>query len=257
MKQFVSGYAGDHQSMYVLPIGDIHFGNRCFSPRHLDLSLAFARRNRNRTRMILMGDLLELATKTSVGRSVYEEEYPTWKQFNKAVETFKPYADMIDIVIEGNHEERIIRDTSYEIIEEFCHRIGRPDAYGKFSGIVNYNMGTGRTYSAYIWHGATGGTTEASVINAMLKMRETAICHMYFMGHTHKLLSFEREVILPAPGQEDPVMLKQLFVNTGASLEHGGYGEQKGFPKSLPGYGVVQLFADEHRKVFHKLENLV
>jgi hypothetical protein len=243
--------------MYVLPIGDVHFGQRHHNPKYLKAALDFASKHRNRTRIILMGDLMEVATKTSVGRSVYEETYPTQKQFEVSVETFKPYADLIDLVIEGNHEERIIRDTSFEIMQEFCHRIGRPDAYGQFTGIVNYRLGSDRTYSAYAWHGATGGTTEASVINAMLKMRETAITHMYFMGHTHKLLDFEREVVLPAPGQEDPIIMSQLFVNTGASLDHGGYGEQKGFSRPLPGYGVVQLYADEHKKVFHKISDLI
>lgn len=257
MKQFLSGYQGDHKSMYIVPIGDVHFGNRYFSKDYLDKTLEFVRKNRNRCRIILMGDLLELATKTSVGRGVYDEAYPTQRQFEIAVETFKPYADLIDLVIEGNHEERIIRDTSFEIVEEFCHRIGRHDAYGKFSGIINFRMSTGRTYSAYAWHGATGGTTEASVMNAMLKMRETAITHMYFMGHTHKLLSFEREICLPNPGEVEPTILSQMFVNTGASLTHGGYGEQKGFPRSLPGYGVVQIFADEHKKVFHKIDDLI
>lgn len=257
MKQFMSGYSGDHRSMFVLPIGDVHFGHRNHNPIHLQRSLDFATKNRARTRILLMGDLMEVATKTSVGRGVYDEAYPMQRQFEIAVEKFKPVADLIDIVIEGNHEERHIRDTSYEIVQELCHRLDRADAYGQFSGIVNFNLGTGRTYSSYCWHGATGGTTEASVINAMLKMRESAITHMYFMGHTHKLLKFEREVLLPAPARPDPVILPQLFVNTGASLEHGGYGEQKGFSRPLPGYGVVQLYADEHRKVFHKIEELI
>lgn len=257
MRQFKSGYSGDHRSMYVVPIGDIHFGHRHRNPKYLELALQFAQKNRARTRIILMGDLLECATKTSVGRAVFEESYNLQDQYEKAVEAFKPVADLIDIVIEGNHEERHIRDTSKEIIQDFCHRLDRMDAYGQFSGIVNYRLGTDRTYSVFAWHGATGGVTEASVINAMLKMRESAITHMYFMGHTHKLLSFEREIALPAPAQDDAVVLKQLFVNTGASLEQGGYGEQKGFSRPLPGYGVVQLFADEHRKVFHKIEDLI
>ncbi|WP_145052801.1 metallophosphoesterase family protein [Paenibacillus xylanexedens] len=257
MKQIQSAYAGDHKSMYILPIGDVHFGNRCHNPKYLDAALRFADKNRARTRIVLMGDLLELATKTSVGRGVYDEAYPTQRQFEIAVEKFKPYADLIDCIIEGNHEERIIRDTSFEIVEEFAHRIGAHDAYARFSGIVNYTLGSGRTYSTYAWHGATGGTTEASVMNAMLKMRETALSHIYLMGHTHKLLNFEREVMLPAPGQEAPIVMNQLFVNTGASLDHGGYGEQKGFPKSLPGYGVIQVYADEHRKTFHKIQDLI
>lgn len=257
MKQFSSSYNGEHKSIFIVPIGDIHFGNRYFDPQYLERTLKFVDQNRKRCRIILMGDLLELATKTSVGRSVYDESYPTQKQFEKAVETFKPYADLIDLVIEGNHEERIIRDTSFEIIQEFCHRIGRFDAYGKFSGVVNYRMGTGLTYSFYAFHGATGGTTESSVVNALLKMRERSIAHVYLMGHTHKLFKFDREVKIPMPGKGELGTIKQMFVNTGASVGDGGYAEQKGFPVNRIGYGAVQIFSDQRKQVFHYIDDLI
>ncbi|MDN9011983.1 hypothetical protein [Brevibacillus laterosporus] len=63
MKQFLSGYSGSHRSMYVLPIEDIHFGNRYHNPKYLDKALQFVVKNRNRTRILLMGDLMEVATK--------------------------------------------------------------------------------------------------------------------------------------------------------------------------------------------------
>ena len=257
MKQFKSGYKGTHKSIYIVPIGDIHFGNKYFDPGYLERALQFIDKNRNRCRIVLMGDLLELATKTSVGRSVYDEAYPTQRQFELAVETFLPYADLIDLVIEGNHEERIIRDTSFEIVEEFCHRIGRPDAYGQFEGLVNFRLDSGLTYSLYAHHGATGGTTEASVINALLKQRERALAHLYFMGHTHKLLSFSRDLTLPAPQNEEPTKIRQTFVNTGTAVGDGGYGTQKGFPTNRIGYGVVQLFADTRKQVFHYIDDLI
>lgn len=257
MRQFMSGYDGDHKSIYILPIGDIHFGNKCFNKRYLDTALRFAEQNRHRTRIILMGDLLELATKTSVGRSVYDESYPTWKQFETAVETFKPFKDMIDLVIEGNHEERIIRDTSFEIIEEFCHRIGRPDAYGKFSGVVNYRLRGGMTYSVYAWHGATGGTKESSTINGLLGMRERVVAHIYLMGHTHKLLSFNRKVAIPSPDSAELATIDQLFVCTGTAVDDGGYGEQKGLALNRIGYGVIQIFADERKQVFHFVDDII
>lgn len=257
MKQFLSGYKGDHKSMYVVPIGDVHLGNRYFVEKYLDDVLEFVQKNRRRTRIILMGDLMEVATKTSVGRSVYDESYPTNRQHEIAIEKLAPFADLIDLVIEGNHEERIIRDTSFEIVENFCHRIGRPDAYGKFSGIVNYQLGSGMTYSVYAHHGATGGTTEASVVNALLKMRERTVAHIYLMGHTHKLFSFARQMYVPSPGADKPATIKQLFVNTGAAVGDGGYAEQKGFPMNRIGYGAIELFSDERKQVFHYIEDLI
>lgn len=257
MLQINSSYDGEHKSIYLLPIGDIHFGNKYFQEKYLQDALDFASRHRKRTRIILMGDMMEVATKTSVGRSVYDENYPTQKQFEVLVETFKPYADMIDLVIEGNHEERIIRDTSFEIVQEFCHRIGRIDAYGKFEGMVNYRLASGLTYSVYAWHGATGGVKESSAINGLLSMRERAVAHIYLMGHTHKLLKFDRELEVPNPGHDRTHTIRQMFVNTGTAVGDGGYATQKGLARQRIGYGVIQLFANERKQVFHHVEDLL
>lgn len=256
MIQINSRYNGEHKSIYQVLIGDIHFGNKHFSKQHLDDALKFVDKNRNRCRIILMGDLLELATKSSVGRSVYDEDFPTQKQFELAVEIFKPYADLIDLIVEGNHEERIIRDTSFEITQEFAHRIGRIDAYGKFDAILNTSV-CGINYSAYVWHGATGGATESSAINSLLKMRDRAFCHLYYMGHTHKLMSFSRKVYMSSPLNEEPIVMEQLFVNTGTAVADGGYGAQKGLPLQEIGFGVVQLYGDKRKTVFRKISDLV
>jgi hypothetical protein len=256
MKQINSGYNGNHKSIYIVPIGDIHLGNKYCDRDYLNRALKFVDKNKNRCRIFLMGDLLELATKTSVGRSVYDEAYPTQKQFEIAVETFKPYADLIDVIVEGNHEERIIRDTSFEITQEFAHRIGRFDAYGKFNAIVNTKVGD-LIYSSYVWHGATGGTKESSAINALLGMREKAMTHLYFMGHTHKLMSLGREVYVPSINSEEPAKMKQLFVNTGSAVDEGGYADQRGLPYSKIGFGAVQLFAEERKMIFNYIDDLV
>lgn len=256
MKQIKSQYKGNHKSMYIVPIGDLHIGNKYYDPAQLENTFKFIDANRNRCRIYLMGDLLESATKNGVGRSVYDEAYPTQKQFETAIDLFKPYADLIDVIVEGNHEERIIRDTSFEIVEELAHRIGRHDAYGKFNSIVNTMVGD-LAYSAYVWHGATGGTTESGAINSLLKMRERAFCHMYFMGHTHKLIGIDREIYVPQPNSDEPAKIRQMFVNTGCALGEGGYGDQKGYPFNRIGFGAVQLFADSRRMVFHKIEDLI
>lgn len=257
MKQVKSGYNGNHKSIFIVPIGDVHFGNKYMDESYLNRALRFIDKNRNRCRIILMGDLLEAATKTSVGRSVYDERYPTQKQFEIAIAKFSPYRDLIDVIIEGNHEERIIRDTSFEIVEEFAHRIGRHDAYCKFSGLLNVNMGNGLTYSIFAWHGATGGVKESSAINGLLSMRERALAHVYLMGHTHKLFSFPRKLIIPQPNEDSYAEIEQLFVNTGTAVASGGYGEQKGYAENRIGFGAIQLFADKRKTVFHYIDDLV
>jgi hypothetical protein len=257
MKQINSKYnGGSCSSVYLLPVGDIHLGNKYYQEKYLEDALRFADKHRNRTRILLMGDLFETATKTSVGRGVYDEAYPTQKQYEKGVEIFKPYADIIDLVIIGNHEDRVIKDTSFEIVEEFSHRLGCLDVYAKFDAIVNYSLGI-QYYSAYCWHGSSGGITEAAITNAMLKMRDQTICHLYCMAHTHKLFSFKRKLYIPNPEENEPKILEQMFVNTGTALGEGGYGVQRGFPLPVCGYGVVELFKNERKMVFHRLEDII
>lgn len=204
-----------------------------------------------------MGDILESATKNSVGRGIYSEDYPTQKQYEEAVRTFKPYADNIDLVIEGNHEERIIRDISFEIVQEFCHRIGKPEAYGKFSGIVNYRLFGGMVYSVYAWHGATNSIKESSAINTMLKMKDRVIAHIFLMGHTHKLLKLDRDIVIPNPGKDKCIEIQQMFVNTGTALDSGGYDEQKGLPMNRKGFCAIQIYANKRKQVFHHISDLM
>lgn len=257
LKQYQSGYSGNHKSIYIIPIGDLHFGNKFYNPEYLDKVFKFIDKHRNRCRIILMGDLFEVATKTSVGRGVYDENYPTYDQYKTGIRLFKPYKDLIDLVIQGNHEERIIRDTSFDIIEEFCERLEVPQAYGNFEGMVNVTFDNGMTYSLYAFHGSTGGTKEGSAINALLKMKERAMSHIYLMGHTHKLLDFSRTLSLPNPGGDEAVVIPQMFVNTGTALGDGGYGTMKGLPLQEIGFGAIQVFSDKRKMVFHKIEDLI
>jgi hypothetical protein len=256
MYQIKSKYNGKYDSIYLLFIGDLHIGNKHFNKKYLYDALKFAKINKNRTRIILMGDLIECSTKTSVGRSVFDEDFPVYKQFDYSVNIFNPYVDMIDTVVEGNHEERIIKDTSFEIVQEFCKRLGIMECYGKFNSVLNIDTGN-LVYSVNIWHGCGGGTTESSSINRMLKMRENCLAHIYAMGHTHKLLSFEKVINIPDINNNKVLKVNQLFINTGSALDNGGYGEQKGLPNNYLGYGLVEIFKNKRKMIFHKVVDMI
>lgn len=256
MKQIFSNYKGDHKSIYIIPLSDLHIGHIYHDREVLNQTLRFIDKNRNRCRIFLLGDLLEAATKTSPGRAVYDTSYNTQKQYEEIVEIFKPYADIIDVIITGNHEERIAKDSSIEILKEFAHRIDRPEIFAEYSSLVNVNVGN-LMYSFFVWHGATGSTKEAGAINSMLSMREKALAHCYMMGHTHKLLAINRKLAIPNPDSDKATELEQLFVNTGTSLGQGGYADMKGYPLQDIGFGAVQIFADERKMIFHYIKNLI
>lgn len=256
LKQINVEHKINSNSIYIVPIGDIHIGHKSFNDKYLNQALKFVKKNRDRCRIFILGDVLESATKTSVGRAVYEEKMHLQDQLDEAVRIFQPYADLIDIIVTGNHEERIAKDTSLEVLREFAYRIGREDAYSEFCGVVNVKL-KNLVYSSYVWHGATGAIRESTVVTAILKMREKVISHLYFMGHTHKLFSLSSEIAIPNFETEEVTVIKQLFVNTGSSLENSGYAEQKGYPFHRLGYGAVEIFANERKMVFHYIEDLI
>jgi len=244
------------QSVFLVPIGDVHLGSKYFEEKYLQDVFKFIRKHRDKVHLLIIGDIFESATKTSVGRSVFEENYHLQEQLDKGVELFKPYADLIRVIVTGNHEERITKDTSLHPLKEFAVRLGIEDKYAEFSAIVNFKLGN-LVYSTYVWHGSSGAIRDSSVVTAMYKMREKVFAHIYFMGHTHKLMHIFSEAIVPNFDSDEVVRVKQLFVNTGSALANGGYAEQKGYASQRLGYGAVEIFRDKRKMVFHYIEDLI
>lgn len=256
MKQINSRYSGNHSSLLVIGLGDIHIGHKNCDYDRLYKTLEYVEKNRKRVRIIGLGDYLEAATKTSVGRGVFDESFHLQKQFDVALSIFEKFKDITDLVLDGNHEDRIVKDTSFEITEQLCHRAGIHHAYGKFQAILNIRMGTGLTYSIHAWHGATNGVTDASAYNALSNMRKISTSHIYMMGHTHKLFSFSKKHFIPNPNG-DLAEIEQFFVNTGSCLSFGSYSEQKGLEPAVLGFGGILLHSNVRKVEFVKIDDLI
>src|SRR5690606_39337330 len=105
LKYIQSGYTGEHEYVNVVPLGDLHIGSPHFDYDVLKRELERIDAERENTRIIIMGDLIESATKTSVGAGVYEQQMMPMEQIKKAVEILRPYAELIDGVVGGRSEE--------------------------------------------------------------------------------------------------------------------------------------------------------
>ena len=85
-------------------MADLHIGDA-----HCDLPLIRERlksvQEEPDTALILNGDILNNATKTSVS-DCYSEVLPPMEQIQRAVELFEPVKDKILAVTTGNHERR-------------------------------------------------------------------------------------------------------------------------------------------------------
>lgn len=235
--------------LYVLCIGDLHIGNKAFDEKVLDGYLAWANENRPYVRIVLMGDLLECATKTSVGKAVYDEVMSTNDQIKYAKAKFSPFADIIAGAVIGNHEERISIATSIDVMETLCDYWRVP--YLGYQGIIKWR-GNKVAYTQLVWHGATGGTTTGGNVNAVEKMANIAYCDLYTMGHVHKLTTFSRDIKDVDLRNNCIVDKRQVFVTTGSALGwDSSYSEMKGYSIPKKGFPKIRLDMIKGKKDIH------
>ena len=100
----------------VVFLGDVHVGSpQCDMQRFLNMVDYCVK---NHVYVILMGDLIECATKGSVGAGVYEQDSNAGDQHAWIIEILRPLAEagLILGLHAGNHEERI--DTMESRLQE-------------------------------------------------------------------------------------------------------------------------------------------
>lgn len=233
-----SNYDGKSDKLIIYAIGDLHVGHTKFNEGILKETLKEIKDNKEVSRILLMGDLLECATKTSIGAGLFETNLTPEEQQMYIEEIFEPFKDIIDGVVIGNHEDRIYQSTSIDVIRSFCKSLGIP--YLKYNGIVNYAWNK-KAYTVNMWHGAGGGGTIGSALNKCVKMSEKTFADVYLMGHVHKLADTTRRIKLPDTRNNKLVDIKQTFVLTGSALNYDeSYPDQKnleisdlGFPRII------------------------
>jgi hypothetical protein len=242
MKYIASDYKGDADELIIVAIGDLHLGSPHYHDETLRETLRFVDEYRERCRILLPGDICEVATKGSVGAGVYEQILTPPEQINRAVEIFRPYADLIDGVIIGNHEMRVYKDTGVDLLAEvFCPKLGIEDKYLRYQGVVKYAWNN-RAYNVALWHGAGGGKRPGSAINKVNEMKNTVFADVYLMGHVHRLGSTKEDYFIPDPQHMKMRRITQAYVVTGSALEYeGSYAEMMGLTPSTKGFPVIRL----------------
>lgn len=243
MRLVKSKYNGNSDELRVVPMGDWHIGHiNC----DYNLIEEYLSSLNNTTRCLLMGDLLECATKTSIGQGMFETNLTPQQQKNKCIEILRPYKDYIDGAIIGNHEERIMQLTSINLIQEICEELNIP-CLG-YKGIIKYVI-KDNCYTVEIWHGSGGGASIQTALKAVEDMSTKTHADVYCMGHTHKIASSNRIFLYPDTRNNKIRKIKQYFVLTGSALKYDeGYGEMKNLQERPNGFPVIILNGNKHTR---------
>ena len=226
----------------VIFLGDVHYGSpQCDTSRFLRMVDYCVKNN---VYVVLMGDMIECATRNSVGAGVYEQILPADKQHTDMVEILTPLAEKRLILGShaGNHEERSYKGDGINIAKALARELKVP-----FLGDAcwqQFRVGQ-ETYTIYSLHGRTGSRFDGTALLALERISTSFYADLVAMGHAHKCIN---SIVLMQRVVNGLVREhKKHLLITGAYLKYDrGYGQTFGLPISKLGSPKVKFFSRKH-----------
>lgn len=224
----------------LMPIFDVHVGMKTADEEMLERHVNYIYRTPD-TYSFIGGDLMESATRDSVGLGIFDERYHLPQQKARIRDILSPLVTREKILgaITGNHELRVARFNSEDPLADICAVLGIPFlGYQAFMKITVNDI----TYKIIWWHGASGATTKGGKLNALLKMRKFGDADLYVMGHVHDRL-YTEEIDHEMDDETDEIVArKRLYLIAGSFLRYfGGYSEMQGLAPAPLGAPMILL----------------
>jgi hypothetical protein len=236
---------------YLVPLSDIHLGDPACtdeSLRKLRGYINWVKRRKN-ARVILNGDLFNVATRTSAS-----SPFNTRPDEQKlAMELFHPIRKKIIGVITGNHERRVKNSANLDLLLSFCRILGIEDKFFGISQVINIRVWKrnrqdkggewGQQYLVYFHHTTGGGTTVGGKMNRVAKLRELVEgCDCYIGSHNHML--GHAIPIIKSPNIRKGIIENhtQHIIDTGGFVQWDGcYTEEQELPPLKVGAPRIRL----------------
>lgn len=243
------------ESVELHTFADEHIGDEQCDMKRLMERIEYVKNTPN-AYCILNGDLLDNATKTSIG-DVYNQVFNPMQQLEKAVELFSPIAPKCLCVTHGNHEHRTFKNEGINLSCLIAEQLGLGDKYTPTSAVLFIRVGEDSSgkketngsgkyrqicYTMYVLHGSgSGGRKEGSKANRLAEMSSIIDCDLYLHSHTHLPLVMKQGFHRIDPRNSTVSNVTKLYVNTAANLNYGGYGEAQEFKPSSKDTPVIYL----------------
>lgn len=236
MKVIKRDLGKDFKQIKLLCLSDFHIGDELCNLK-LIRSVLEEVKNSDNTFIILNGDLIDNATRTSVG-SVYQDNGLTpMQQIVMLCDLLEGVKERILCISNGNHELRTMKSDGIDIVRIVARQLGIEDRFspGWWYLYLSFGMSNKNreiTYRITGIHGYGGGRKNGGKINNLVEMSDKVIADLYVMGHTHTPIMTRNSIFMPDDQHKTLVKLEKYYLMTNSFLEYGGYGEQYGFTPS-------------------------
>lgn len=261
MKTIKIDLAQDLLLLEIHTFADEHIGDEHCDMKRLLERIEYVKNTPN-AYCILNGDIIDNATKTSIG-DTYTQELNPMEQLQKATELFEPIKDKILCITHGNHENRTYRKEGINLSNLLARQLGLYDRYTATSAVLfirfgkqscghKESNGSGQIrkvcYTIYVLHGSGGGRKEGAKAIRLADMASIIDTDIYIHSHTHLAMIMKQGFHRIDVRNTAVAVVDKLFVNTAANLKYGGYGEAGEFKPSSMETPII--FLDGTKKDF-------
>jgi len=228
--------------MKLIPLGDVHLGAPTCNVKKFLGTVDYIKKSKSK--VILMGDLMECASKSSVGAGWVEQTETPQLQLNILYDILKPIKDQIIVLLDGNHEHRIWKTSGVKVSEVLAQRLGVP--YGGYSCFVGLRVND-QKYIIHAQHGSSSARYPHTKLTGAMSTANHTSADVFLYGHTHELMSLtldKRE--LEMKGRKTKLIKRKVYyVLTGGFLEYSSsYAERKNMYPTKTGVAKLKFFGD-------------
>lgn len=230
--------------LILVPLGDIHYGNKYCNLEKLKETIDFVMANDN-AYVIGMGDLLEASIVGSPGASVYEQDCFTEEQYNYILELLKPLAKKGKIIgiLESNHHFRIYKKTGFNITKAMCDAL--KVEFLEFSAALKIKVGN-INYDVYVTHGSSGSKLTHTRIKSVMDLSRIVSADLYIQGHVHTIAHATDKHYKFNYKNKCLDSITRHYVISGSYLDYeGSYAELKNMTPSNIGTPKIYLNSKE------------
>lgn len=199
---------------YLVPLGDIHYGNAGCDVARLEALLEWIEKTDN-VFWLGMGDLADCIVSSDAKRFdvetiadwVYQEKRIqdiAVAQFEHLEKMFGPIAHKCLGLLYGNHEKEILKRHHKDLIRNLCKSLNIENLGYEamirlsFEHKVNKNKGHSHSYTLHVEHGHGGGRKTGSKLNKIDERDLGYDADIFLMGHVHaKAVDIKNRIYLP------------------------------------------------------------
>lgn len=251
MKPIKITLSEEFESIELHIFADEHIGDEQCDLQRLKDRIKYVAEKENAF-CVLNGDIIDNATKTSIG-DTYTQEFNPMEQLKVSVELFSPLKDKILAITHGNHEARTYRKEGIDLSYLLASQLGLSDRYSPTSALIFLRVGRSgvikkdrkkqdqNCYTIYMLHGSGGGRKEGAKAIRLADMASVIDCDIYCHAHTHLPMIMKQGFYRIDVRNSTVTFVNKLFVNTAANLNYGGYGEAQEFKPASKDTPVIYL----------------